>query len=182
MKGTKKAKISILYISTTIYSNILYLLEKLLSSISVEVCQHPELDQAKLHTMAEKPLFLQINFLPLSLSSSVTLTMQIIIHLMLFHKLIKLDFKIFLFFADLIGWVPLPYLQVHWSFPLHQVVCYWNPLLYFSVQLLYFFSFVISIWYFLYVPSHCYNSFLFLHSSPHLDEHIYDHVLEVFTR
>lgn len=55
-------------------------------------------------------------------------------------------FKILFLFADLFVWVSLPCLPGHWFFFLLHLVCYWTPLVYYSVIV--FFSFM-TVWYFL---------------------------------
>ena len=75
--------------------------------------------------------------LPLSLSlfSFWVPIMQMLVHLLLFHKFLRLS-SLFFFFSfccsDWMSSIDLSWVQ--WSFlPLHLVCC-WNPLFYFSVQ------------------------------------------------
>ena len=105
---------------------------------------------------------------PFSLSSPFgTPIMQMLVHLMVSHKSLKLSslFSFFFFFA-LIRWVPLPCLWVYWSFLLFHLVCYWTPIVYFSVELLYFSALWFMFETFLYFllihlcwSSHCIHAF-----------------------
>lgn len=113
-----------------------------------------------------------------SLSYSEFPIMRILVYLLVSYESLKLYSPIFFyFFSPLIWWVPLLCLWVFWSFLLLHLVLYWTPLEFFRSVFVLFRS-VISVWYlyFLFVQ----NFALFIHSSPDIDEHIYDHYFELF--
>ena len=100
--------------------------------------------------------------LPLSLSlfSFWVPIMQMLVHLLLFHKFLRLSslFFFFLFFSfccsDWMSSIDLSWVQ--WSFLPLDLVCHWSPLLYlFSSGIL---SSMISVWCFL-IFYFCWNSY-----------------------
>lgn len=118
--------------------------------------------------------FFKYIFASFSLSSpSGTPIMWMLFWLMLSQSYLHILQHFFFFlFAAQFGWVPLPCLPGLWSILLFHLVCWWAPLEYFSVQLLY--SSVL--WLLFGTLLH----FLSLFWSSHC-EHLYDYI-EFFIR
>ena len=108
--------------------------------------------------------------------------MQMLVHLMLSHKFLRLSslfFFILFSFAALIRWAPLFYLQVNWSFLLLYLIFCWNPLVYFSAQFLY----SSALWLQFYI-FHLFVDILtaFVHSYFQFGEYLYYYYLKLFIK
>lgn len=84
-------------------------------------------------------LFFQTRFLApfLSFLSFWDLIIWMLVHLMMSCKSLKLSWLFFIPFSFCCSdWIISTALQVYWPFLLLHIICFWSPLLYFSLQLL----------------------------------------------
>ena len=112
---------------------------------------------------------------PFLSSPSGTPIILILLHLILSQRSLKLSSlaSILIYLASMSGYFPLPCLPAQWfMLPLHLLCC-WTLLGHFSV--------ITSVWYLYFLPLYyLFTKILgvFIHSSPQIGEHLYDHYFE----